>query len=115
MRILYTDRNRLIQVITNFLTNAIKFTESGIITMGYRLKDKHTIYFYVSDTGCGMSDEQCQHVFERFVKYNSFIQGTGLGLSICKMIIEKMGGEIGVNSIPDKGSVFWFTLPYRQE
>ena len=113
--VLYIDRNRLIQVITNFLTNAIKFTESGIITMGYRLKDKHTIYFYVSDTGCGMSDEQCQHVFERFVKYNSFIQGTGLGLSICKMIIEKMGGEIGVNSIPDKGSVFWFTLPYRQE
>lgn len=113
--VLYTDRNRLIQVITNFLTNAIKFTESGIITMGYRLKDKHTIYFYVSDTGCGMSDEQCQHVFERFVKYNSFIQGTGLGLSICKMIVEKMGGEIGVNSIPDKGSVFWFTLPYRQE
>ena len=113
--VLYIDRNRLIQVITNFLTNAIKFTESGIITMGYRLKDKHTIYFYVSDTGCGMSDEQCQHVFERFVKYNSFIQGTGLGLSICKMIIEKMGGEIGVNSIPDKGSVFWFTLPYRQK
>ncbi len=56
-----------------------------------RLKDKHTIYFYVSDTGCGMSDEQCQHVFERFVKYNSFIHGTGLGLSICKMIVEKMG------------------------
>lgn len=113
--VLYADRNRLIQVITNFLTNAIKFTENGTITMGYRLKDKHTIYFYVSDTGCGMSDEQCQHVFERFVKYNSFIQGTGLGLSICKMIIEKMGGKIGVDSTPDKGSVFWFTLPYRQE
>lgn len=113
--ILCADRNRLVQLITNFLTNAIKFTKKGVIKMGYRLKDVHTIYFYVSDTGCGMSDEQCCHVFERFVKYNPFIQGTGLGLSICKMIVEKMGGEIGVDSKPEKGSVFWFTLPYRKE
>ncbi|WP_455585839.1 ATP-binding protein [Bacteroides sp.] len=110
---LCVDKNRLVQLMTNFLTNAIKFTEKGIIKMGYRLKDAHTVYFYVSDTGCGMSDEQCRHVFERFVKYNSFIQGTGLGLSICKMIVEKMGGEIGVNSTLEKGSEFWFTLPYE--
>ena len=108
-----TDKNRLIQVLTNLVVNAIKFTSQGEIQIGYRLQDAHTLYFYVSDTGCGMSVEQCEHVFERFVKYNTFIQGTGLGLSICKMIIEKLGGEIGVQSESGKGSVFWFTLPYR--
>ena len=82
--------------------------------MGYRMKDINTIYFYVSDTGCGMSSEQCRHVFERFVKYNPFIQGTGLGLSICHMIVEHLKGEIGVNSEEGKGSTFWFTLPYRK-
>lgn len=109
----YTDKHRLMQVITNFVGNAIKFTEKGEIKMGYRFKDTDSLYFYVSDTGCGMSEEQCEHVFERFVKYNSFIQGTGLGLSICQMIVEKQGGEIGVESQPGEGSLFWFTLPYR--
>lgn len=111
---LYTDKNRLIQIISNFATNAIKFTETGSIVMGYRLKDADTIYFYVSDTGCGLSEEQCEHVFERFVKYNPFIQGTGLGLSICKMIVNRMEGEIGVEAEEGKGATFWFTLPYRQ-
>ena len=111
--VFHTDKNRLIQVLTNLVVNAIKFTSQGEIQIGYRLQDAHTLYFYVSDTGCGMSVEQCEHVFERFVKYNTFIQGTGLGLSICKMIIEKLGGEIGVQSESGKGSVFWFTLPYR--
>ncbi|MGK4023542.1 ATP-binding protein [Bacteroides fragilis] len=111
--VFHTDKNRLIQVLTNLVVNAIKFTSQGEIQIGYRLQDAHTLYFYVSDTGCGMSAEQCEHVFERFVKYNTFIQGTGLGLSICKMIIEKLGGEIGVQSEAGKGSVFWFTLPYR--
>lgn len=114
---LYIDKGRLKQVLTNFVTNAIKFTEQGKIEMGYRLISKETqkLYFYVSDTGCGMSPEQCEHVFERFVKYNTFIQGTGLGLSICRMIIERLGGEIGVESKLGQGSTFWFTLPYRQE
>lgn len=111
--VFHTDKNRLIQVLTNLVVNGIKFTSQGEIQIGYRLQDAHTLYFYVSDTGCGMSAEQCEHVFERFVKYNTFIQGTGLGLSICKMIIEKLGGEIGVQSESGKGSVFWFTLPYR--
>lgn len=111
---LYTDKNRLMQIISNFTTNAIKFTQAGSIIMGYRLKDAATIYFYVSDTGCGLSDEQCEHVFERFVKYNPFIQGTGLGLSICKMIVNRLGGEIGVEAEEGKGATFWFTLPYRQ-
>ena len=111
---LYIDKNRLVQLLSNFIVNAIKFTKSGSIRMGYRMKDINTIYFYVSDTGCGMSPEQCRHVFERFVKYNPFIQGTGLGLSICHMIVEHLKGEIGVNSEEGKGSTFWFTLPYEK-
>mgnify|MGYP000380959631 FL=1 len=108
---LYIDKNRLMQLLSNFIVNAIKFTKSGSIRMGYRMKDINTIYFYVSDTGCGMSPEQCRHVFERFVKLNSFVHGTGLGLSICQSIVEQMGGKIGVESEPGKGSRFWFSLP----
>lgn len=111
----YMDKNRLVQLISNFVVNAIKFTAHGSIRMGYRMEDADTIYFYVSDTGCGMSREQCAHVFERFVKYNPFIQGTGLGLSICQIIVERLGGTIGVDSEEGKGSVFWFTLLYRKE
>ena len=111
----YIDKNRLIQLLSNFSINAIKFTQAGSICMGYRMIDTETIYFYVSDTGCGMSQEQCAHVFERFVKYNPFIQGTGLGLSICRTIVECLKGKIGVDSKEGEGSTFWFTLPYRKE
>lgn len=109
-----TDKNRLVQVMMNFIGNAIKFTSKGSICIGYRMLTSGVIYFYVSDTGCGMSKEQCEHVFERFVKYNTFTQGTGLGLSICQMIVEIQGGEIGVESKENEGSVFWFTLPYSK-
>ena len=112
---LYTDRNRVMQVIMNFITNAVKFTQEGFISFGYHLTDngKH-VRFYVTDSGCGMKEADRERIFERFVKLNSFIQGTGLGLSICKMIIEKLQGEIGVESIEGKGSTFWFTIPLAQ-
>lgn len=108
--ILRTDRNRLAQVITNFINNAIKFTSEGSILFGYRRKGEE-LYFYVTDTGCGIAKDQLDKIFNRFVKLNSFAQGTGLGLSICQMIIKRLGGEIGVESEYGKGSTFWFTLP----
>lgn len=106
-----TDRNRLNQVLTNLLTNAIKFTDAGSITAGYTLQENGMLRFYVEDTGCGISQEKQADIFTRFVKLNSFAQGTGLGLSICQTIVNKMGGEIGVESEPGKGSTFWFTVP----
>ena len=110
--IIHTERNRLLQVINNFISNAIKFTEKGQIKLGYRLLDPETLYFYVSDTGCGIAANKIEHVFGRFIKLNNFEQGTGLGLAISETIINKLGGKIGVESIEGKGSKFWFTLPY---
>lgn len=107
------EKNRLTQVVTNMLNNAMKFTPDGSITFGYHLKDTDFLYFYVTDTGCGIADDKKDSVFGRFVKLDSFAQGTGLGLSICQSIVEHMGGEIGVESEVSKGSTFWFTLPYR--
>ena len=107
------DQNRIMQVITNFLTNASKFTYEGEIRLGFEQTDKN-IRVYVKDTGIGIEPEKVDHVFERFVKLNSFAQGTGLGLSICQMIVEKIGGEIGVTSELGKGSTFYFTIPYEE-
>lgn len=108
---LHTDRGRLAQLLLNMLTNAAKFTAEGSIRFGYE-KRGNILYFYVSDTGCGIPIEKQQAVFKRFVKLDDFSQGTGLGLSICQVIAQQMGGEIGVESEEGKGSTFWFTLPY---
>ena len=108
-----TDRNRVMQVITNFVNNALKFTESGSVRLGYRLREDGMVYVYVSDTGCGIPPDKQRSVFARFVKLNTFKQGSGLGLSICESIIDRLGGKIGVESEEGKGSTFWFTLPYR--
>lgn len=110
--VIHSEKNRISQVITNFLTNAIKFTSEGSIHFGYRIQHEDTIYFFVSDTGCGISEEEANRVFDRFVKLNNFAQGTGLGLSICQMIVRRLGGDIGVISKEGEGSTFWFTMPY---
>ena len=111
--IIEEDRNRIAQVITNFLTNAGKFTLSGEIRFGFKVNNQ-CIRFYVKDTGIGIAPDKVGHIFDRFVKLNSFAQGTGLGLAICRMIIEKIGGEIGVTSEIGKGSTFYFTIPYKE-
>ena len=110
--IAYTEKNRLSQLMINLVTNAIKFTEKGSIRFGYEMRENE-LYFYVTDTGCGIPKDKQQNIFGRFVKLNSFAQGTGLGLSICKTLMDHMGGRIGVESEEGKGSTFWFTLPYK--
>ncbi len=109
--ILHTDRNRVAQVISNFVTNAIKFTSQGSICIGYEAR-KEELYVYVADTGEGIPAEKLPDVFCRFVKLRKDKKGTGLGLSICQTIVEKLGGKIGVDSVEGEGSTFWFTLPY---
>lgn len=108
--IYHCDRVRLTQIITNFVNNAFKYTETGFITIDYIIRPEE-IEFSVTDTGEGMTQEVANCVFDRFYKGNSFKQGTGLGLPICKSIVEQLGGKIGVKSELGKGSRFWFTLP----
>ena len=109
---IYTDKKRLMQVITNFINNALKFTNEGQITLEYHYKkESNEIEFAVTDTGMGIAPDKVNQVFDRFVKLNSFSKGTGLGLSICRSIIEHLGGTIGVESEMGTGSRFWFTHP----
>lgn len=110
---MYSDRNRLTQILSNYLGNAVKFTSRGTIKLSYLMENGY-IEFRVEDTGMGMTKEQLKQVFGRFVKFNTFIQGTGLGLSICKSIAEKLNGQVGVASEPGKGSCFWFRLPFAK-
>ena len=113
--IIDTDSGRLSQVIINLMNNALKFTPKGSIQMGYRINEpQEEIYFYVKDTGIGIPSDQTQKVFERFIKLNSFAKGTGLGLSICRVIIERLGGVIGVESKEGEGSCFWFRIPMKR-
>ena len=105
------DIGRIQQVLTNFVTNAVKFTQQGHIRLGYRYEN-HGLYLFCEDSGIGIPKEKQQKVFERFVKLDEFVQGTGMGLAICKSIAERCGGEIGVNSEGEvKGSTFWMWIP----
>ena len=110
----WADKNRLNQVISNFINNALKFTFSGSITLGYYRQTDGYLRFYVRDTGMGIPKNKIKTVFDRFVKLNSFVHGTGLGLSMCKRLVEQMGGTIGVESEEGEGSCFWFTYPYQE-
>ena len=110
-----SNRSRLTQALSNFLSNAIKFTEKGTITIGYYTPGNGVIRFFVKDTGCGIPQKQLKAVFGRFVKLNSFSQGTGLGLSVSQLIAEKMSGNCGVFSNEGQGSEFWIEVPYVAE
>lgn len=108
-----TDWDRLGQIISNLLDNAIKFTQKGEIHYGYEYKD-NTIQFYVKDTGIGISANKIAAIFQRFGKVNNFVQGTGLGLALSRMLVEKMGGRIWARSKQGEGTTFYFTLPFDQ-
>ena len=109
------DEGRLRQVITNFITNAAKFTPEGGIIMGWEVNnDTNKVELYVEDTGIGLSEEDRKMVFSRFFKKDEFKQGTGLGLSICKLIVSRLGGSIKVKSQLGKGSRFSVFLSIQQ-
>lgn len=110
--LILTDRNRVAQVLSNFITNAIKFTTEGAVRIGYEARDTE-LYFYVKDTGAGIPADKLPDVFGRFVKLNKDKKGTGLGLSISQTIVTKLDGQIGADSVEGEGSTFWFTIPYR--
>ena len=111
------DKERIMQVFTNFVTNAVKYTQQGHIKIGYDYREEDGIdglYFYCEDTGAGIKKEDQKKVFERFVKLNDYVQGTGLGLNISKAIIENCKGKIGLTSEGEgKGSTFWAWIPCK--
>ncbi|HDP54702.1 MAG TPA: DUF4154 domain-containing protein [Bacteroidetes bacterium] len=115
---LYSDKDRILQVLKNLLDNAIKFTDEGKIEYGYKLKGEF-IEFFVADTGCGIPNDQHKSIFKRFVKIQrggeKLYSGTGLGLVISKNLVEKLGGNIWFESDTDKGTVFHFTIPYQSK
>ncbi|MCM0711369.1 MULTISPECIES: sensor histidine kinase [Parabacteroides] len=113
---IYTDKHRLMQVITNFLNNAIKFTCEGYIKVGYSSNpESRLVHIFVEDTGKGIAKEKQAAVFERFTKLDEFAKGTGLGLSICKVITERFSGKITVSSEEGTGSHFTVILPLKPE
>jgi len=117
--IVVADPMRLQQILTNLVSNSVKFTESGTIEFGVAAHEQDFIKFYVKDTGLGMSREKLEFIFDRFRQVEEHtsrkFQGSGLGLAISKQLVELMGGEIWVESKPDEGTTFSFTLPHKWE
>ena len=112
---LNTDSNRLTQIFSNLISNALKHTSQGTITYGYRLiNDGQEVEFFVTDTGTGIAEEDLKHIFTTYMSRDAENQnGYGLGLALCKIIIEKMGGSINVTSKVGQGSTFTFILPFE--
>ena len=109
------DIERIQQVLTNFVTNAVKFTTEGFIRVGYRYEN-HGLHLYCQDTGMGIPKNKQEQIFERFVKLDEFVQGTGMGLAICKSLAERFRGDIGVVSEGEgKGSTFWIWIPCERK
>ena len=113
--LLNTDANRITQIFSNLISNALKHTTEGRITYGYRLKnDGQEVEFFVTDTGTGIAPEDLEDIFKTYMSRDAEAQkGYGLGLSLCKIIVEKMGGTIGVDSKLGEGSTFYFTIPFE--
>lgn len=109
---LYADSNRILQIQTNFITNALKYTHKGFVKMSYQCVDDG-LKLMVEDTGIGMPPSKCNRVFQRFEKLDSFAQGSGLGLSICKAIVDACHGHIGFETEEGKGSLFWAWIPCK--
>lgn len=108
---LFTDRDRVSEILNQYVDNAVKFTSEGSITLGFEQQDK-LLRIWVKDTGKGIPEDCCDdHLFERFVKVDEFVPGTGLGLSICRSMALSLGGKVGVQSTLGKGSVFWVEIP----
>ena len=114
--IILTDGIKVIQILSNLISNAMKFTREGSVDFGYALKNGN-LEFYVKDTGIGIPDEHHEKIFERFFQVDNVISrkfgGTGLGLSICKAYVELLGGRMWVTSKPGHGTDFRFTLAYK--
>ena len=108
----YIDRDRLREVMNQYVNNAIKFTDKGGIVLGYHTSGER-LRIWVRDTGKGIPADRCdERLFERFVKVDEFVPGTGLGLSICRAIAATIGGQVGVESTLGKGSLFWIEIPF---
>ena len=109
--LVYTDRNRLREILNQYVNNGVKFTEKGSVTIGYDVREGDKLRLWVRDTGIGIPAEHCdERLFERFVKIDDFVAGTGLGLSICRSLAQSLDGRVGVESKQGEGSLFWVEL-----
>jgi len=108
-----SDHNRLLEIMKHLISNAVKFTAKGTVTVGYDKPQSGRIRIWVCDTGKGIDEKFHERVFERFFKVDEFIPGAGLGLSVCRTLVQSLGGQIGVESKLGEGSCFWIEIPIQ--